>query len=118
VTGSVAGSFCFLWGWRLLLVGRYPPACCSSRLPAFLLRLVQKVNGAQCQQLSLADLLASWSSVTSLSSAVASWCGVIAAETGGEPAPEIQIDPVAFVSHKAHRPTVCSFCTSRPPFFS
>jgi hypothetical protein len=75
VTGSVAGSFCFLWGWRLLLVGRYPPACCSSRLPVFLLRLLQKVNGAQCQQLSLAVLLASWSSVTSLSSAVASWCG-------------------------------------------
>jgi hypothetical protein len=22
VTGSGAGSFCFLWGWRLLLVGR------------------------------------------------------------------------------------------------
>jgi hypothetical protein len=43
---------------RLLLVGRYPPACCSSRLPVFLLRLLQKVNGAQCQQLSLAFLLA------------------------------------------------------------
>jgi hypothetical protein len=40
------------------LVGRYPPACCSSRLPVFLLRLLQKVNGAQCQQLSLAVLLA------------------------------------------------------------
>jgi hypothetical protein len=26
VTGSGAGSFCFLWGWRLLLVGRYPPS--------------------------------------------------------------------------------------------
>ena len=26
-TGSVAGSFYFLWCWRLLLVGRYPPAC-------------------------------------------------------------------------------------------
>jgi hypothetical protein len=64
VTGSAAGGFCFLWGWRLLLVGRYPPACCSSRLPVFLLRLLQKVNGAQCQQLSLAVLLASWSSVT------------------------------------------------------
>ena len=46
MTGSGAGSFCFLWGWRLLLVGRYPPACCSSRLPVFLLRLLQKVNGA------------------------------------------------------------------------
>jgi hypothetical protein len=43
---------------RLLLVGRYPPACCSSRLPVFVLRLLQKVNGAQCQQLSLAVLLA------------------------------------------------------------
>jgi hypothetical protein len=41
-----------------LLAGRYPPACCSSRLPVFLLRLLQKVNGAQCQQLSLAVLLA------------------------------------------------------------
>jgi hypothetical protein len=41
-----------------LLVGRYPPACCSSRLPVLLLRLLQKVNGAQCQQLSLAVLLA------------------------------------------------------------
>ncbi len=39
-------------------MGRYPPACCSSRLPVFLLRLLQKVNGAQCQQLSLAVLLA------------------------------------------------------------
>jgi hypothetical protein len=39
-------------------VGRYPPACCSSRLPVFSLRLLQKVNGAQCQQLSLAVLLA------------------------------------------------------------
>ena len=58
MTGSGAGSFCFLWGWRLLLVGRYPPACCSSRLPVFSLRLLQKVNGAQCQQLSLAVLLA------------------------------------------------------------
>jgi hypothetical protein len=38
-------------------VGRYPPACCSSRLPVFSLRLLQKVNGAQCQQLSLAVLL-------------------------------------------------------------
>jgi hypothetical protein len=63
-TGSVAGGFCFLWGWRLLLVGRYPPACCSSRVPVFLLRLPQKVNGAQCQQLSLAVLLASWSLVS------------------------------------------------------
>jgi hypothetical protein len=71
VTDSAAGSFCFLWGWRLLLVGRYPPACCSSRLSVFLLRLLQKVNGAQCQQLSLAVLLASWSLV----SAVTSWCG-------------------------------------------
>jgi hypothetical protein len=35
--------------------------------------------------------------------------GVVAAETGGEPAPEIQIDPVAFVSHKTHRLTICSF---------
>jgi hypothetical protein len=43
---------------RLLLVGRYPPACCSSRLPVFLLRLLQSVNGAQCQPLSLAVLLA------------------------------------------------------------
>ena len=58
MTGSGAGSFCFLWGWRLLLVGRYPPACCSSRLPVFSLRLLQKVNGAQCQQLSLAVSLA------------------------------------------------------------
>jgi hypothetical protein len=41
-----------------LLVGRYPPACCSSRLPVLLLRLLQKVNGAQCQQLPLAVLLA------------------------------------------------------------
>jgi hypothetical protein len=60
VTGSGAGSFCFLWGWRMLLVGRYLPACCSSRLPVFLLRLLQKFNGAQYQQLSLAVLLA-WS---------------------------------------------------------
>jgi hypothetical protein len=41
-----------------LLVGRYPPACCSSRLPVFLLRLLQGVSGTQCQQLSLAVLLA------------------------------------------------------------
>jgi hypothetical protein len=40
------------------LVGRCPPACCSSRLPVFSLRLLQKVNGAQCQQLSLAVSLA------------------------------------------------------------
>jgi hypothetical protein len=35
--------------------------------------------------------------------------GVVAAETGGEPAPEIQIDLVAFVSHKTHQLTICSF---------
>jgi hypothetical protein len=35
--------------------------------------------------------------------------GVVAAETGGEPTPEIQIDPVAFVSHKTHGLTTCFF---------
>jgi hypothetical protein len=45
-------------------VGQHPPACCSSRLSVLFLRLLQKTNGAQCQQLPLAVLLASWSSVT------------------------------------------------------
>ena len=35
--------------------------------------------------------------------------GVVAAETGGEPAPEIQIDPAAFVFHKTERLTICFF---------
>jgi hypothetical protein len=39
-----------------VVVGRYPPACCSSRLPVLLLRLLQGVNGAQCQQLAPAVL--------------------------------------------------------------
>jgi hypothetical protein len=86
-------SLLFGWGWRLFgdwqrcwkflfSVGlaavvawwagiHRPPACCSSRLPVFLLRLLQKVNGAQCQQLSLAVLLAwlepSWSHIWGLS---------------------------------------------------
>jgi hypothetical protein len=47
----------------MLLVGRYTPACGSSRLPVFRSRPLHKVNGAQCQQLPLAVLLASWSSV-------------------------------------------------------
>jgi hypothetical protein len=66
-----------------------------------LLRLLQKVNGAQCQQLSLAVLLASWSSVTRPVPIAPLHLGVVAAEAGGEPAPEIQIDPVASVSHKS-----------------
>jgi hypothetical protein len=52
--------------------------------------------------------------------------GVVAAETGGEPAPEIQIDPVASMSHKTRGLcalqdallTICSLYTSHPPFFS
>jgi hypothetical protein len=55
-TSSQSLSFHTSHPRRLLLVGRYPPPCCSSssRLPVFLLRPLQKVNGAQCQQLSLA----------------------------------------------------------------
>jgi hypothetical protein len=37
-----------------------------------------------------------------LNSAVTSW-------RQGEPAPEIQIDPAAFVFHKAERLTICFF---------
>jgi hypothetical protein len=50
-----------------------------------------------------------WSLVASPSSAVTSWCGSSGDKQGGEPAPEIQIDPAAFVFHKTERLTICFF---------
>jgi hypothetical protein len=94
VTGSVAGSFCFLWG---CIHRPAAAAACQSFFYDFYKKLTElSANNFR--------LLFCWLVGAQLPvSIVPLPLGVVAAEIGGEPAPEIQIDPVAFVSQKTHR---------------
>ena len=111
MTGSGAGSFCFLWGWRLLLVGRYPPACCSSRLPqSFFYGFYKKLTELSANNFRLLFCWPGWSPATSLSSsAVTSWRGS-SGDKSASPHPRSRLTqlplcptrPGAFVRYKTH----------------
>ena len=75
-----------------------PPWRSRNRKLATLSRLADQ-RGAQPMQISPEGL--EWMSPRSRST--------LHRRQGGEPAPEIQVDPAAFVFHKTERLTICFF---------